>query len=292
MSRGHRFSTGAGVVLALGIGSFHALAGSKRVEKAESRAEINEAGSAGSIVNRTFEAIVESKEPRLLRKETQRDFDAESEGGPGRVRIDAWHLPRVRGDKPLYTISEEGDDIGWLYYPELLTVRTRACCSSSGSRTVFNARTGKMVVYANGAGEHGNLVSVARDGEVILLIGVHDDHGGRRPRAFPPHTDGHLPVLVTTADASTCRRQILFDFPTPSKFDTYIQSVTLDQVKAWSVSGLRIVLAHGETLKGVLRIEVSDKRTVSLPVSDDGVDASRVQLPSGVKMATLSPCVL
>jgi hypothetical protein len=292
MARFQRLVSVYGVALAVGFAPAFAAAAGKRVEKAESRVEVAPTGSSGRIVNRTFEAIVEGDSRMLLRKEIQSTFDAEYEQGPGRVRIDAWRLPRSQGDSAIYTISDAGDEIGWLFFPELLAVRIHACCASSGSRTVFNASTGKTLLYANGEGEKGHLAMVTRGGRVTVLIGVHDDHGGREPRAFPAHRDRHMSLLVTAADPTTCRRQVLFDIPWLSKLDTYVEAVNWDKVKAWRVSGLQVDLAHGEILDGVLKILVSDKRTILLPVIEQGIDASRIVLPTDVKMKELSECVL
>jgi hypothetical protein len=101
-----------------------------------------------------------------------------------------------------------------------------------------------------------------------------------------------MALLVSMANASTCRRQVLFDFPTPSRTETYVTSVSWEGVKAWRVSGLQIDLAHRETLKGILRILVSDNRTLALPVSENGIDFSNVALPDGVTVVDHSTCVL
>jgi hypothetical protein len=292
MTQLHRFVSLHILALGVAFASTTAVASGKRIEKAESRAEVTSAGSSGKIVNRTFEAIVEGNVRMLLRKEIQSTFDTEYEQGPGRVRVDAWKLPRTEGQSAIYTILDAGDEIGWLHFPELLTIRIHACCSSSGSRTIFNASTGKMLLYANGEGDQGHLAMVRRQGSVTILIGVHDENGGRVPRAFPAHRDGHMSLLVTAADTANCRRQLLFDLPTPSRLETYVTSVTWEHVKAWRVSGLQIDLAHGETLDGVLKILISDKRTIQVRVTEEGVDASGIVLPTAVKMTDLSECVL
>jgi hypothetical protein len=149
-----------------------------------------------------------------------------------------------------------------------------------------------MLLYANGEGHQGHLAMVRRQGSVTILIGVHDENGGRRLRAFPAHRDGHMSLLVTAADVAKCRRQLLFDLPTPSRLETYVTSVTWEQVKAWRVSGLQIDLTHGETLDGVLNILISDKRIIQVRVTEEGVDASSIALPTAVKMTDLSECVL
>jgi hypothetical protein len=101
-----------------------------------------------------------------------------------------------------------------------------------------------------------------------------------------------MSLLVTAADVAKCRRQLLFDLPTPSRLETYVTSVTWEQVKAWRVSGLQIDLTHGETLDGVLNILISDKRIIQVRVTEEGVDASSIALPTAVKMTDLSECVL
>ena len=55
---------------------------------------------------------------------------------------------------------------------------------------------------------------------------------------------------------------------------------------------MQIDLAHGETLDGVLKILISDKRTIQVRVTEEGVDASGIVLPTAVKMTDLSECVL
>ncbi len=292
MTRLHRFVSLSALAFGVAHASTHAVASGKRIERAESRAEFSPTGSSGKIFNRTFEAITEGNVRMLLRKEIQSAFDTEYDQGPGRVRVDAWKLQRTQGESAIYTILDAGDEVGWQHYPELLKIRIHACCSSSGSRTIFNAYSGKMLLYANGEGDQGHLAMIRRQGSVILLIGVHDENGGRVPRAFPAHRDGHLSLLVTAADTSKCRRQLLFDLPTPSRVETYVASVTWEQVKAWRVAGLQIDFTHGETLDGVLKILISDNRVIQVRVTEKGMDASSIALPAAVKMTELSECVL
>ncbi len=195
------FSKIGSVTVICTIGSFLRAAPADLVDKAESRAEVSADGSAGHITNRTFEVLRDDNERAhfLLRKEVRESFREGFDGGPGRARIDAWRLPRSSGGKLLYSIAEPGDSIGWLSYPELLAVTIGACCASSGSYTVFNAATGKMLVYSNGeGGPSGNLATVKKNGNLTLLIGVHDDHGGRWPPLFSKNSKD-MQLLVTTS---------------------------------------------------------------------------------------------
>ncbi len=282
------------VILTIGLGLFPFPGLAKQVHKAESRVEVGADGSAGRVTNRTFEVIShpETKQRLLLQKEIQETFQDDEPGG-GRVRIDAWRLPRSPGSKPLYSISEPGAEIGWLFYPELLKVRIRACCDSSGSYTIFNAATGKMLVYADGAGDPaGRLATVTRNGTVMMLIGVLEERGGRRPSILPEHGHG-FPVLVTTADHSSCRRQLLFNLPAPpNRMAVYLRSVTWERNKTGPRSDLQIELGDRDNLDAVLKVVVSDGRTILLPVSDAGVNAAKVVSPVGATMTEVSPCKL
>jgi len=278
----------AGIVIVLTVVTSRANGADGRVERAESRAEVNRDGSAGRVVNRTFEAVTEGSVRILLRKEIQRTFDADSGPGRGRVQIDAWRLPRARGDRPLYTISDDGDDVEWLLYPLFLTLRVHGCCDSNGSRAVFNAQTGKMLLSANAPA--GYLSTITRGSRIVLLIGVHDVHGGRLPRLFPPHRDGHMPLLVTAADQSGCRAQTVFDVPIPSGTDAYVTSVSWDRLTPRVPASLDVDLRGGERLDATLKIVLSDKRTLSIPVGEGGADPQRMVLPAGVTVRIVSPC--
>ncbi len=287
------------VVLVFAVCLFERPALGGQVDKAESRAEVSDDGTSGRIVNRTFQAILDDGDRAqiLLRKEVQTSFRERSEGGPGRVRIDAWRFPRSSGNKPLYSIAERGDSIEWLFYPELLAVTIGACCASSGSYTVFNATTGKMLVYANGeGGEHGHLAVVKKERDFKFLIGVHDDHGGRWPSLSKDSKN--LQLLVTTADLSGCRQQLFFEVPAPTdpklkvRIDTYVTSVIWERHTAGKVSGLALELSGTEALDAALKAVISDGRVLLLPVSDDGIDSSKVTTPAGVKMTKVSPCRL
>jgi hypothetical protein len=64
----------------------------------------------------------------------------------------------------------------------------------------------------------------------------------------------------------------------------YLKSVTWEQAKVGRVWGLRIDLSHRDRLDAVLRIVLSDDRTIALPVSDDGIDSSKVAPIAGATM--------
>lgn len=290
MSQPRRFASIVGVVGALIIGIVPTSSGAKHVERAASSVEFDQNGLDGRTINRSFEAVVEDGHRLLLRKEIDQRFAAEYPPGPGSVRIDAWRLPRTRGDKPLYTITDRADEVGWLVHGQLLTTRVEACCESPGSRAVFSAETGRLLLYANGKGDS-HLAMVVREG-VMLMFGVLDEHGGRHPRVLPPHQDGHMFLLISEADPSSCRRQLLLDLPARPRFHTWVRSVTWRNVKAQRVDGLSVDLAHGQTLSGTLEIEISDERQITMPVGDKGLDTSRVVLPRDGKMKVISPCIL
>jgi hypothetical protein len=263
----------------------------KEIDKAESRVEISDDRETTRIINRTFE-ITEGSPPLLLRREIEHEVRSGFDG-PGKVHIDAWRLPRAPKDKPVYTISDKGDDIRWSLFPGLLTIRTAACCDSSGSTTVYNGATGSMLLYANGAFEYepGYLGAVVH-GKSVLLIGVHDEFGGRSPRAFPEFRGGHKLVLVTAADPSTCRNQLVFDLPKPSGTAIYMAAVKWEPMKVGSVTGLNVELRGKEPFAGVLRLELDDGRSVTIPVHESGLDSSHVKMPAGGTVSELSPCVL
>ncbi len=283
------------IVLVTVVGAMSGPAVARQVYKAESKVEISGDGSAGRIRNRTLEVISHHPEPRrrlLLQKEIQQTFQ-DDEPGHGEVRIDAWQLPRLPNSKPLYSIVEPGDEIGWFIYPLLLKIRIEACCDSSGSYTIFNAATGKMLVYANGGDERvGSLATVSKTGGSILMIGTIDEHGGRRPAIFPKHGHG-IPLLITTADESMCRGQLLFNFPVPSnRMATYLRSVTWEGQKVGRRSDLQIDLGINDKLDATLKVVLSDGRALLLPVRDEGIESGKVVLPNGVTMTAVSPCKL
>jgi hypothetical protein len=88
---------GSQVVVAVALATFASgRIAAKEIEKAESRVEISDDSETTRIVNRTFE-ITEGHPPLLLRREIEHQVHAGYEGGPGKVRIDAWRLPRARG---------------------------------------------------------------------------------------------------------------------------------------------------------------------------------------------------
>jgi hypothetical protein len=280
-----------GVLGSLTVGICPASSVAKHVERAESTVEIDDNGGEGRTVNRTFEAVVEGRTKLLLRKEVVSRFASDDSQGHGRVRIDAWRLPRTRGDKPLYTITDQADEIGWLISGRLLTTRLEACCDSPGSRAVFSANTGRLLLYANGGGgDDRYLAMVTREGSVLML-GVLDENGGRHPRALPKHEDGRMVLLVSEADDSTCRRQLVLDLPTAPKVYTCVSSVNWKNVNAPRVNGLSVDLAHGQALSGTLEIVISDERRIAIPVGDKGFDSSRVALPPDTRMKVISPCV-
>jgi hypothetical protein len=148
-----------------------------------------------------------------------------------------------------------------------------------------------MLVYADGEGEPGYLGTVVH-GTSVLLIGVHDEHGGRRPRAFPKYRDGHNLVLVTAADLSTCRNQLVFDLPMPSRTAIYVSTVKWEPMQMGRVAGLNVDLRGKDPFAGVLRLELSDGRSVTVPVLESGLDSSHVAMPSDGTVSELSPCVL
>jgi len=265
----------------------------KQVHKAESSVQISGDGASGRTTNRTFQVISDpaDKARLLLQQEIDEPFWDDGPG-PGQVRIDAWRLPRSPKSKPVYSISQPGSEVEWWYYPTLLTIRIRACCDSAGSYAVFNTANGKMLAYSNTRGDPGeSFASVMRDG-ITMLIGVLDGHSGRRPALFPEPGQGR-PLLVTTADSSSCRRQLLFTFPVgPDRMALYLKSVTWEQPKVGSVSGLRIDLRHQDRLDAVLRIALSDGLTIVLPVSDEGINPSKVAPVAGATMKEISPCKL
>jgi hypothetical protein len=172
----------------------------------------------------------------------------------------------------------------------LLTTRVEACCDSPGSRAVFNANTGRLLLYANGR-DDGHLAMVFRPG-FLLMLGVLDENGGRHPRALPPHQDGHMALLISEADDSNCRRQLVLDLPVPSKVHTAVGSMAWKNLDAQRVDGLRVDLGLKQVLSGTLEIEISDKRRIAIPVGEKGLDAARVVLPPDAKMKIISPCVL
>jgi hypothetical protein len=262
----------------------------KEIDKAESRVEVSEDGETTRIINRTFE-VTETQPSFLLREEIEHKKEAGMEGGPGKVRIDAWRLPRAPKDKPAYTISDKGDFIRWPLASGLLAIQIAACCDSSGSSTIYNAATGSMLLYANGLPEPG-YVGTIRHGRSELLVGVHDEHGGRRPKAFPKYRDGHNLVLVTAADRSACRNQVVVDLPIPSKTAVSISDVKWEPMKTAWANGLSAQVRGKEPFSGVLRIDLSDGRSVAVPVLESGLDASHVVTPAGGTVSKLSPCVL
>ena len=279
-----------GVLGLLVVGVFPTWSTAKPVDRAESSVEIDEDGGGGRTINRTFEAVVEGREHLLLRTEVDRNFSAEFPGGPGHVRIDAWPLSRARGHKPLYTITDQADEVGWLISGLLLTTRVRACCDSRGSRAVFSASTGRLLLYADGNDES-HLAMIFRPGS-LLMLGVLDQHGGRHPRALPPYQDGHMALLVSEADDSTCRRQLTLDLRVAPKTDTRVRSIAWKNVTAQRVDGLHVDLAPKQPLSGTLEIEISDQTRIAIPVGEKGLDSSRVVLPQGATMQVVSPCVL
>jgi hypothetical protein len=279
-------TAGAASIAALASGSTLA----KEIEHAESRVEISDDGATTRTINRTFEVTSGPPAP-LLRKEIEVEVHAEREAGPGRVRIDAWRLPRTPHDRPVYTVSDRGDEVRWLLYPGLLAIQTAACCDSSDTWTIYTASTGRMLLYANGDGEPGFLRRIVH-GRSVLLIGVIDEHGGRQPRAFPKYRDGHDMVLVTGADSSSCRNQLVFDLPIPPKVAIYLSDVRWETTKAARKTGLNLDLEKKAPFAAPLRIELSDGRTFTVPVVESGLDSSNVMTPPGATVSPLSPCVL
>jgi hypothetical protein len=281
------------VILTAFLGSAAPAALAKHVHKAESTVQINDDGTSGRTTNRTFQVVndLPGKVRLLLQQEIDEPFQ-DDEPGPGQVRIDAWRLPRSPKSKPLYSISQPGSEVAWWFYPTLLSIRIRACCDSSGSYAVFNAATGKMLAYSNTRGNPGeSFASVMRDG-ITMVIGLLDGHSGRRPALFPEPGQGR-PLLITTADSSSCRQQLLFTFPDGrDKMALYLKSVGWEQPKVGTVSGLRIDLRRQDRLDAILRVVLSDDRTISLPVLDEGISPSKVVPVAGATMKEISPCKL
>ena len=98
-------------------------------------------------------------------------------------------------------------------------------------------------------------------------------------------------LLVSEADLSSCRRQLVLDLPARPQFHTSVSSVAWKRLGAQRVDGLRVDLAHGQVMSGTLEIGISDQRQIAIPVGDNGLDSSRVALPAGGTMKVTSPCV-
>lgn len=101
-----------------------------------------------------------------------------------------------------------------------------------------------------------------------------------------------MPLLVTAADRSGCRAQTLFDVPIPSRTDAYVTSVSWDRLTPRVPESLDVDLRRGERLDATLKIVISDKRTLSIPIGEGGADPGRMVLPAGVTARTVSPCSL
>lgn len=264
----------------------------KEIYRAESTVLISDDPYGSRTTNRMFEIIYhpEQKSRLLLQKEIIEGYQ-DGEPGAGQVRIDAWRLPRSPKTKPVFSITQDGSEIGWFSYPSILTIRIRACCASSGSFAAVSAASGKTLAYANARGDaHESFATVERLGTLNVLIGVIDVHSGRQPAVFPEDRKKR-PVLVTVADGTSCRRQLLFTFPAQAT-GLYMSSVRWDRPKAGKVSDMRIDLAQHDQLEATLRITMSDGQTIVLPVSDEGIVPSKVPPVSGASMMDVSPCRL
>ena len=99
-------------------------------------------------------------------------------------------------------------------------------------------------------------------------------------------------MLVTAADLSACRNQVVLDLPIPSKTTVYITDVKWEPMKTAWANGLSVEVRGKEPFSGVLRIDLSDGRSVAVPVLESGLDASHVVTPAGGTVSKLSPCVL
>ncbi len=104
--------------------------------------------------------------------------------------------------------------------------------------------------------------------------------------------------MPMTSTPSGCRDQLLLVLPVPSdpklglRMDTFVTSVAWEQHTAGTLTGLELVLSAREDLEGVLKVTISDKRSLLFPISADGIDSSKLTLPAGGTMRKVLPCKL
>jgi len=285
-------------------------ASAQMADKAESTIDLRPAGEGidahveTHIVNRSFLFAShwrygDSTPIRLvLRLETDVARRDDAEGiVSGMVSATVW---RVEGadKRQLWTAQEPGDSGEISTRRDVFIVTQHGCCGGRDSYTVFDLFGGRRLFTATGpdASDCWAQVEIPNSSGIERLVAFHAAYSMTDDAAFGALKDRTVGLLTYAApDRPFARFRLLA--AGPDAIEGFMGQALLrlrldgkeedtDSLELWPVDGKKDPAAMGGF---AIRLQLTDDKTVVIPVSGDGLQVGRASLPQGL---TIEPAPL